>query len=48
MEKMIESIDRLLAEISVSRESVLLMADARRMLAELYKMAKEKEKGEQA
>ena len=39
MKKLIEQIDKLLAMLSVSGDSVMLLAEARRALGELYRMA---------
>ena len=41
MKKLIQQIDRLLMEISVKGESVILLADARTALGKLYRMATE-------
>ena len=46
MKEQIEKIDRLLAELVVKGDSVLLLADARTLLGQLYRMANEAEKME--
>lgn len=43
MKETIEKIDRLLADVVVRGDSVLLLADARAMLGKLYRMVKETE-----
>ena len=48
MKELIKQIDRLLMEISVKGESVILLADARTALGKLYRMADEAEKTEAA
>lgn len=42
-QKLIEKIDRLLADVEVRNGSVLLLADARVLLGQLYRMAGETE-----
>ena len=41
MKTLIEQADRLLAMLSVSGDSVMLLADARKILGEVYRMAQE-------
>lgn len=41
MKKLIEQVDQLLAMLSVSGDSVMLLADARKVLGEIYRMAPE-------
>lgn len=43
MRELIEKIDRLLADVSVKGDSVLLLADARSLLGKAYRMAGEAE-----
>lgn len=45
MKEQIMKIDRLLAELTVKGESVLLLADARMALGKLYKEVQEAEEG---
>ena len=48
MKKLIEQIDKLLSMLTVSGDSVMLLADARRALGELYRTApEEKQEGKQ-
>ena len=39
MKKLIEQLDQLLAMLTVSGNSVMLLADARKILGEIYRMA---------
>lgn len=41
MKKLIEQADQLLAMLTVSGNSVMLLADARKVLGEIYRMAPE-------
>lgn len=41
MKNLIEQADRLLAMLSVSGDSVMLLADARKLLGEIYRMSPE-------
>lgn len=41
MKTLIEQLDKLLAMLSVSGDSVMLLADARKLLGEMYRMAPE-------
>lgn len=43
LQKLIEKTDRLLADVEVRNNSVLLLADARVLLGQLYRMAGETE-----
>lgn len=43
MKKLIEQADRLLAMLTVSGDSVMLLADARKVLGEIYRMAPQAE-----
>ena len=47
MKELIQQIDRLLMEISVKGESVILLADARTALGKLYRMAAETTEAEE-
>ena len=44
MKELIQKIDRLLMGISVKGDSVILLADARTALGQLFRMAEESEK----
>lgn len=46
MKKLIEQADRLLAMLNVSGDSVMLLADARKILGEVYRMAPEEPESE--
>ena len=48
MKELIRKIDRLLMGISVKGDSVIMLADARTALGELFLMAAEAEKNEEA
>lgn len=39
MKKLIEQVDKLLSMLTVSGDSVMLLADARKVLGEAYRMA---------
>jgi|GEM_PF-3315613 hypothetical protein len=41
MKRLIEQVDRILAMLEVKGDSVMLLADARRALGQLYQMAPE-------
>lgn len=41
MKKLIEQVDQLLAMLTVSGDSVMILADARKVLGEVYRMAPE-------
>ena len=45
MKQLIEQVDRLLAMLTVSGDSVMLLADARKALGEVYRMAPEETEG---